>query len=201
MQTATVTPDTPIAPIAVDSRTFAIDRAVEPLRWVFRWGSLVMLALMVLLPVIQVVTREVFGNPVIGADELARYMLICTVFIALPCVVAGGANIRMEELLSLCPASFISIAKLVISVVAIVTFATVTVASAVAISKNMNNATPTLGMPYWLFFGAAFVSFSMTTLECVIQLIKLLQDRPLYISFPQEQEPEQELDLPDDMKI
>jgi TRAP-type C4-dicarboxylate transport system permease small subunit len=148
-----------------------------------------------------VVTREIFGNPVIGADELARYMLICTGFIALPCVVAGGANIRMEELLSLFPARFVRIAKLVISVVAIMTFATATVATMVAITKNMNNSTPTLGMPYWLFFGAAFASFSMTTLECVIQLIKLLQNQPLYITFPQEQEPEQELDLPDDMKI
>lgn len=194
-------PDAPVAAIAVDSRTYAIDRALEPLRWVFRWGSLVMLVLMVLLPFIQVVARELLGSPLIGAEELARYMLICTVFIALPYVAAGGANIRMEEILSLCPARFVRTVKVGVALVAIATFATMAVASLIAIASNLDNATPTLGMPYWMFLGAAFVSFTMTTVECVVQLVKVLQDRPLYISFPQEMEPEEELDLPPEMKI
>ena len=174
---------------------------MEPLRWVFRWGSLVMLVAMVVLPFLQVVAREIVGSLLIGAEELARFMLICTVFIALPYVAAGGANIRMEEILSLCPQRFVHGVKIVIALVAIATFATAAVASLIAITSNLDNATPTLGMPYWLFLGAAFVSFTMTTVECVIQLVKVLQDKPLYISFPQEMEPEEELDLPPEMKI
>ncbi|MGW9332872.1 TRAP transporter small permease [Bosea sp. NPDC055594] len=201
MTSMTTSPDASVTLLAVDSRAYAVDRAVEPLRWVFRWGSLVMLVLMVLLPFFQVITREIIGNPVIGLDELARYMLICTVFIALPCVVAGGANIRMEEILLLCPVRFIRVAKILTAIVVVATFATATVATAVAITKNLDNATPTLGMPYWLFFGAALISFGMTTLECGIQLFKVLQGRPIYITFPQEQEPEEELNLPEDMKI
>jgi hypothetical protein len=34
--------ESPQIVVAVDSRTYAIDRAIEPLRWIFRWGSLVM---------------------------------------------------------------------------------------------------------------------------------------------------------------
>lgn len=201
MHAETLIPDAPVASIAVDSRTYAIDRAMEPLRWVFRWGSLVMLVAMVTLPFLQVVAREIVGSPLIGAEELARFMLICTVFIALPYVAAGGANIRMEEILSLCPKRFVRSVKLVTAIVAIATFATAALASLVAITSNLDNATPTLGMPYWLFLGVAFVSFTMTTTECGIQLIKVLQDRPLYVSFPQEMEPEEELDLPPEMKI
>jgi TRAP-type C4-dicarboxylate transport system permease small subunit len=201
MQSQTVIPDAPVAAIAVDSRTYAIDRAIEPLRWLFRWGSLVMLVAMVTLPFVQVIAREVFGAPLIGSDEFARFMLICTVFIALPYVAAGGANIRMEEILSLCPPRFVRAVRVVIALVATATFATAAVASAVAIGSNLDNATPTLGMPYWLFLGAALVSFTMTTVECVIQLVKVLQDKPLYISFPQEMEPAEELDLPPEMKI
>lgn len=201
MHAETLIPDAPAASIAVDSRTYAIDRAMEPLRWVFRWGSLVMLVAMVTLPFLQVVAREIVGAPLIGAEELARFMLICTVFIALPYVAAGGANIRMEEILSLCPKRFVRSVKLVTAIVAIATFATAAVASLIAITSNLDNATPTLGMPYWLFLGAAFVSFTMTTAECVIQLVKVLQDKPLYVSFPQEMEPEEELDLPPEMKI
>jgi len=201
MHTETIVPDAPVASVAVDSRTYAIDRAMEPVRWVFRWGSLAMLIAMVVLPFAQVLAREIVGSPLIGAEELARFMLICTVFIALPYVAAGGANIRMEEILSLCPARFVRTVKIVIALVATATFATAAVASLVAIMSNLDNATPTLGMPYWLFLGAACVSFIMTTVECVIQLVKVLQDKPLYISFPQEMEPEEELDLPPEMKI
>lgn len=201
MHAETIIPNAPVATIAVDSRTYAIDRAMEPLRWLFRWGSLGMLVAMVILPFLQVVAREIFGAPLIGAEELARFMLICTVFIALPYVAAGGANIRMEEILTLCPARFIRSVKICTAIIAIATFATAAIASLIAITSNLDNATPTLGMPYWLFLGAAFVSFSMTTVECVIQFVKVLQDKPLYIRFPQEVEPEEELHLPPEMKI
>lgn len=185
---------------AVDSRTFAIDRAVEPLRWVFRWGSLVMLLAMVTLPFIQVVSREIFSSPIIGVEELARFMLICSVFLALPYVISAGASIRMEEILSMFPARAIHLAKVAAAAICTATFAAMGVASLIAIGTNLDNATPTLGIPYWIFLGAASVSFAMAMLECGIQLVKALQDRPLYVTFPQEQEPEEELDLPEEMR-
>ena len=192
--------EAPQAIAAVDSRTYAIDRAVEPLRWVFRWGSLAMLAAMVSLPFIQVIARELFGMPIIGVEELARFMLICSVFLALPYVVSAGASIRMEEILSMLPAGLIYVLKLAAAALCIATFAAMAGASLIAIGTNLDNATPTLGIPYWIFLGAAVVSFTMTTLECVIQLVKVLQGKPPFVSFPQEQEPEEELDLPEEMR-
>jgi TRAP-type C4-dicarboxylate transport system permease small subunit len=186
----------PPPPAAVDSRHFAIDRKLEPLRWCFRWGSLGMLVLMVALPFVQVVMRELFSRPIVGVEELARFMLICTVFVALPYVVSAGANIRMDEFQAMLPAGFVRFVKLAIALTAIVAFGAAAVASGIAIQKNLNNATPTLGIPYWIFLGAAAIGFGMTTIECVVQFIKALQNRPLYVTFPQEQEPEELLDLP-----
>ncbi len=189
--------DAPAAPLAVDSRLYAIDRLMEPLRWVFRWSSLAMLVVMVSLPFIQVVMREILARPIIGAEELARFMLICTVFIALPYVVSAGANIGMQEFLSLLPAGFVRMVKVTMAAVAVATFSVAAVASLVAIRSNLDNATPTLGIPYWIFLGAAFAGFTMTSVECLVQLIKALQDRPLFVTFPQEHEPEEALYLPD----
>lgn len=200
MQPPPIVFDAPVAAPAVDSRTYAIDRAVEPLRWIFRWGSLVMLAAMVSLPFVQVVSREIFAAPIIGVEELARFMLICSVFLALPYVISSGANIRMEEIVALLPAGFVRIAKVGAAAIATATFGFMAYASFVAIGTNLDNATPTLGMPYWVFFGAALISFAMSALECGIQLVKVLQDRPLYVHFPQEQEPDEELDLPEELR-
>jgi TRAP-type C4-dicarboxylate transport system permease small subunit len=188
--------DRPSPPVAVDSRHFAIDRALEPLRWCFRWGSLAMLVVMVALPFVQVVMRELFSRPIVGVEELARFMLICTVFLALPYIVSAGSNIRMEEFQARLPPGFVRFVKLAIAVAAIVAFAAAAVTSVIAIQKNLNNATPTLGIPYWIFLGAAAIGFGMTTIECAVQFVKALQNRPLYVTFPQEHEPQELLDLP-----
>ena len=90
--------------------------------------------------------------------------------------------------------------RIVIGLTGAATFAVMTAASAVAITTNLDNSTPTLGIPYWVFLGAAFVSFTMSALECIIMTIKAFQDRPLYITFPQEMEPEEALDLPESMR-
>jgi len=159
-----------------------------------------MLIAMVSLPFIQVVSREIFATPIIGVEELARFMLICAVFLALPYVISAGANVRMEELVAMLPGGVVHAAKVLGAMAATGTFAAITIASVVAIGGNLDNSTPTLGIPYWIFLGSAGVSFAMSTLECAIQTAKAIQGRPLYVTFPQEHEPEDELDLPDEMK-
>jgi TRAP-type C4-dicarboxylate transport system permease small subunit len=200
MRTSNLVIEEPVVSAAVDSRTYSIDRAVEPLRWVFRWGSLVMLVAMVSLPFVQVMSREIFAAPIVGVEELARFMLICSVFLALPYVISSGANIRMEEILALFPVDVVRTGKIAAAVTATATFAGMAAASLIAIGSNLDNATPTLGIPYAIFLGAAFVSFSMSTLECGIQFVKVIQDRPLYVTFPQEKEPEEDLNLPEEMR-
>jgi TRAP-type C4-dicarboxylate transport system permease small subunit len=197
---AVVVGDVPITAPAIDSRHYAVDRGLEPLRWVFRWGSLAMLVAMVALPFIQVVAREIFATPIVGAEELARFMLICTVFVALPYVVSAGANIRMEEFLGFLPGGLVRAVQLLIAATAVVAFAIAAVSSVVAIRSNLDNATPTLGIPYWIFLGAAFVGLTMTTVECAVQFAKALRRQPLYVTFPQEHEPEEELDLPAELR-
>ena len=192
--------DRPAVPVAVDSRHYRIDRALEPLRWVFRWGSLLMLVVMVALPFVQVVMREVLAQPIIGAEELARFMLICTVFLALPYVVSAGSNIRMEEFHSFLSPAVVRGVKLAVAAVAVVAFVAGAVASIIAIRTNLDNATPTLGIPYWIFLGAATLGFGMTSVECAVQFVKALQNRPLYVTFPQEQEPAEEIILPEEVR-
>jgi len=123
MQPSKIVFDEPVVSAAVDRRTYSIDRAVEPLRWVFRWGSLVMLVAMVSLPFVQVVSREIFSVPIVGVEELARFMLICSVFLALPYVISSGANIRMEEIVALFSPDVVRTGKIAAAVTATATFA------------------------------------------------------------------------------
>jgi TRAP-type C4-dicarboxylate transport system permease small subunit len=56
--------------------------------------------------------------------------------------------------------------------------------------RNLQNATPTLGIPYWVFFSASFVGFLAAAVECGLQLWKALTRRPLYVTFADEASPD-----------
>ena len=169
---------------------FAPDRALSPVRSALRWTSLAVVAVMIALPALQVVLREILNVPFVGAEELTRFMLICVVFVTLPYVVASGTNIRLEEGLHLLPRPVQRALHLVIAASGAVTFGIAATAIAVATLRNLQNATPTLGIPYWVFFSASFVGFLVTTIEFALQLWKVTTHRPPFVAFADEASPD-----------
>ena len=110
--------------------------------------------------------RELLDLPFVGAEELTRFMLICVVFVTLPYVVASGANIRLEEGLNLMPhAVQARRSTSLIAATGACRFAVAAAAIAVATLRNLQNATPTLGIPYWVFFSAAFFGLLFAAVE------------------------------------
>lgn len=132
--------------------------------------TVLILAGIVLVPIAQIVMRGVFGLPFIGAEELTRFLLICLIFVGYPLVVETGENIVMGEIKSSLPKRLKSVVNLAISVSAVAVtlfFAYVTWAN---ISKNLNNATPTLGIPFWIFLAATLFGFSGAAVVHLIHL-------------------------------
>ena len=67
------------------------------IRRAVRGLSLLLLAALIVTPLAQITKRGVFNVPLAGAEELAKYFLICLTFIAAPYVTREGGQIRMEE--------------------------------------------------------------------------------------------------------
>ncbi len=178
-----------------DISTFAIDRFIEPVRKALRILSVALLTLVIVLPALQIVLREVTQTPFIGSAELARFMLICTVFIAFPYVVSSGANIRMEEIQLALPAVVVRWLRPLISFLGVVGFAIIAYSTFVATISNLNNATPTLGIPYYIFFSATFLGCLMTAFECAVQTGKAITNNPLYVKFDAERPPDELTEL------
>jgi len=70
------------------------------------------------------------------------------------------------------------------------TFGVTAAAIGVATLRNLQNATPTLGIPYWVFFSAAFVGFLVTGIEFALQLWKVATRRPPFVTFADEASPD-----------
>jgi TRAP-type C4-dicarboxylate transport system permease small subunit len=167
-----------------------VDRAMRPLRKALRWLGLALLAVMIALPALQVGLRAT-PYAFIGAGELTRFMLICVVFLTLPYVISSGASIRVEDLTKGLPESIQRVLRITIPATGILGFGFASYSVALAVLRNLNNATPSLGIPYWVFFSAAFVGLLVAAVECAIQLVKALHDQDLYVSFAEEQPPEE----------
>jgi TRAP-type C4-dicarboxylate transport system permease small subunit len=168
----------------------AVDRAMRPVRKTLRWLGLALLVVMIALPALQVGLRAT-PYAFIGAGELTRFMLICVVFVSLPYVISSGASIRVEDLTAGLAESIQRALRIVIPATGVAGFGFASYSVAVAVLHNLNNATPTLGIPYWVFFSAAFVGLLVAAAECAIQLVKAVQGRDLYVSFAEEQPPEE----------
>jgi TRAP-type C4-dicarboxylate transport system permease small subunit len=166
--------------------TYAVDRVLGPVRQLARVAGLVLIAFMILIPAVQVVLRELVGVPFVGAEELTRFMLICVVFVTFPYVVASGSNIRLEELLVHLPRLPRRLIQVLIAATGAIVLGIGAAAIAVATLRNLDNATPTLGIPYWIFFSTAFLGFLLSAVECGVQLWKALEGFPLYVTFGDE---------------
>jgi TRAP-type C4-dicarboxylate transport system permease small subunit len=146
-------------------------------RTAVRWTSFALLALLVVTPLAQIAMRGIFNVPMSGAEELARYFLICLTFIAASYVTLEGGQIRMEEFQGLLPPRPRWFLQLGIELAGIVMFAVIFVAGAVTIGNNLQNQTATLEMPFWLFMGPLAVGSLLLVVETMAMFVHTLRRR------------------------
>ncbi|WP_353476191.1 TRAP transporter small permease (plasmid) [Salipiger sp. H15] len=139
---------------------------------ILRLLCVAMLAALIALPFLQVIMRDVFGSAIVGAEELTRFLLICTVFVAYPLVVRSDENIVMGELRAALPERVQRWLGIAITLLSFGACALIAVVTATNISDNLKNATPTLGIPFWIFLGACFVGFAGAGIFHALQLRK-----------------------------
>jgi TRAP-type C4-dicarboxylate transport system permease small subunit len=137
-------------------------------------NAIVVLILLALLavPLLQIVLRYFFGTPLVGAEELTRFLMILLVFLAYPLVVRAGENIVMGELRTMLPAGWQRGLNLATSLIAVAGCGFLAWVTWNSIFLNLGNKTPTLGIPFYLFLGAALVAFAGATLVHLVTLRK-----------------------------
>jgi TRAP-type C4-dicarboxylate transport system permease small subunit len=144
---------------------------LSAIRRAVRWISLLLLAALVITPLAQIMMRGIFNVPMSGAEELARYFLICLTFVAASYVTEQGGQIRMEELQGLIPARPRWCLQLAIELAAAATYGVLFIAATVTIRNNLQNQTATLEMPFWLFMGPLAVGSLLLVVETLAMLV------------------------------
>ena len=141
------------------------------IRTAVRWISLGLLAALVITPLAQITMRGIFNVPMAGAEELARYFLICLSFIAASYVTEQGGQIRMEEFQALIPPKPRWLLQLLIELSGALLFAVLFVAAMVTIGNNLQNQTAVMELPFWLFMGPLAVGSLLLVVETLMMLV------------------------------
>jgi TRAP-type C4-dicarboxylate transport system permease small subunit len=131
----------------------------------------------VITPLAQITLRGVFNVPMAGAEEMTRYFLICLTFLAASYVTEQGGQIRMEEFQFLLPPRPRWILQLVIELSGVAVFGILFVASIVTISRNLNNQTPIMEMPFWLFMAPLAVGSLLLAMETLVMFVHTWRGR------------------------
>lgn len=147
------------------------------MRTAVRRASFVLLAALIVTPLAQITMRGVFNVPLAGAEELAKYFLICLTFVAASYVTREGGQIRMEEFQFLLPPKPRWILQLVIELSGIAVFGVLFVASVVTVTRNLNSVTPVLEIPFWLFFAPLVLGSALLVVETIAMLVHTWRTR------------------------
>ncbi|PWV99094.1 TRAP-type C4-dicarboxylate transport system permease small subunit [Hoeflea marina] len=145
---------------------------MKPLRRIIEYVSVFLLGALVFVPFAQIIMRSLFGAPIVGAEEFTRFLLICVVFVSYPLVVEAGENIVMGDLRNALPDVPRRILNLATSIAAIFIACVVAYAAFKTIGMNLNNATPTLKIPFWIFLGSTFFGFASAAVVHLVHLRK-----------------------------
>jgi TRAP-type C4-dicarboxylate transport system permease small subunit len=142
-----------------------------------RWVSLALLALLIVTPLAQILVRGVFNAPMASAEELARYFLICLTFLASSYVTLEGGQIRMEEFQGALPARLRWYLQMTIELSGVAMFGVIFAAAVITIAANLDNQTPTLEMPFWLFMAPLLVGSLLLMIETTMLFLHTLRRR------------------------
>jgi TRAP-type C4-dicarboxylate transport system permease small subunit len=148
---------------------------LDKTRTLIRWASLLLLFLLIATPLAQVVMRGVFNIPMSGAEELARYFLICLSFLAASFVTREGGQICMEEIQAFLPDRIRWWTQMVVELSGVIFFTTIGISALVTISRNLDNQTATLEMPFPIFMAPLALGMFLLAIETSMVLLHLIK--------------------------
>ncbi len=122
------------------------------------------LAALVILPVLQVILRDAFANPLIGLEEATRWGLIILVFLGTPLLISTNEQIRLSEFVDYLPGLLRRGLERLTLLLCGLALAAIVWAGVLSVIRNFGTRTPTLDIPFWLFASPMLIGFGAAAL-------------------------------------
>lgn len=135
--------------------------------------TIFLMCVMTIILFIQVVMRRVFNNSLTWSEELARYLFIWLIYIAISTGAKQMAHLKVEAFLNLFPKKLrpyiVIFAELLFLAFAVVIayYSTILVMKQISIGQ----VSPAIGIPMWIVYLAPVVGFILTAIRQIQVII------------------------------
>lgn len=140
-----------------------------------RTAAILFLALMSVLIVAQVVGRNLFDVGMPWADELSRFSGVALVFLCVPILALRGQHVAIDMVPMMLPSAGRRACALVVEAMVLAFAAFVLWGLYAFLGRAWKFATPTLGIPNWVYYTPAVIGFALLALITVARLAVLLR--------------------------
>ncbi|MFC1761446.1 TRAP transporter small permease [Planctomycetota bacterium] len=147
-------------------------KMVGKLRQCDRFISTLILFGIMIIALVQIALRSLFNIPMVGVEELSRYLFIAFVFLGLPYAYRMDGHIKLTGIRQYLPDRFKKTIDISIEASSFIVFAIIAFSSIYTTVTNYQSATLTLAIPFWLFFLPTCVGFTLLAIEHLNILIQ-----------------------------
>jgi TRAP-type C4-dicarboxylate transport system permease small subunit len=116
---------------------------------------------------LQVVAREVFAAGLPWADELARYLGQCVIFLVVPILLANDEHVKVDLFLNMMPAGAQRFVRTANEVLTVVFCALFLLAGWLFMQRAWKFSTPAIGMPNLIWYLPAMIGMTLLLLVAI----------------------------------
>ncbi len=151
---------------------------LNKIRFILQIVTSSILLLLVVTPVTQI-TLRLLSAPLIGAEEMSRYLLIALIFLGAPWAVWFGGHIAMDQFQNYFPKQCVTWLRIIITTTSIFVFGFLAISATFLIKKMHANTSPALVVPFWVIMSPVAVGFLLLAIEYVVELVSGLKNSAL----------------------
>lgn len=137
-----------------------------------QWAVGLLMALLLLNVWLAVLDRYLLNWQMAWVEELARYLMIWGILLAVPSCVALRQHVRLTMVVERLPAGVQRWLGVVVDLIAIAFFGYVAVLGTGFVSQGLSQATMVFGMPMAIPFAAVSVSFGLAAIQTLLAMIR-----------------------------
>ncbi len=135
------------------------------------------LYVIILITLLQILLRAFFNIPMSGSEELARFLFVAFIFLGLPYYYRADGHIQLGGIHNLISLKNQRLLRIIIQLSCIMVFAVILFSAISTTVSNYKSTTPTLSIPFWIFFMPIIFGFGLLVAEHVKDLFKEINKR------------------------
>lgn len=142
----------------------------------FKWLLGLIMVFIMVLTTLNVVLRF-FGASFVWGEELIRFSMIWIVFLGAGVLVYNDKHITMDMIFSALPAKLRHVVSIIISIIALITGAALSVISGKVVWKvaMLGQKSPAGQVPVWIVYISLFVGFVLMSIMYLRELVLLVK--------------------------